>query len=280
MGQSQNETMPVFSDRSLSQKIERTNARSNADFVESHARLFPTSGVEWMEIAGVYAMFDGVGFPTTQTFGLGLFDKITDSEMDKIEAFFKERGADVFHEVSPLADADILSMLTKRGYQPIEFSNVMYQTPGSSEALNSPPNPNISTRPIHPDEVEIFAKVSTSGWVDEMPEFSEQMREFSLIGASADGAIPFFAELDNEPIATGTLYIYDDVASLAGASTIPEQRKKGAQAALLNARLRYALEKGCTIATMDAHPGSQSQRNAEKNGFRVAYTRTKWKLGD
>jgi hypothetical protein len=29
---------------------------------------------------------------------------------------------------------------------------------------------------------------------------------------------------------------------------------------------------------MGASPGGQSQRNAEKNGFRIAYTRTKWQL--
>ena len=105
-------------------------------------------------------------------------------------------------------------------------------------------------------------------------------RCLSLVGLvhSANGAIPFIAELNGKPMATGTFYIYDDVAILAGASTIPEQRKKGAQNALLEARLRYASENGCTIAIMDAVPGSQSQRNAEKNGFRIAYTRTKWQL--
>jgi hypothetical protein len=29
---------------------------------------------------------------------------------------------------------------------------------------------------------------------------------------------------------------------------------------------------------MGALPGSQSQRNAQKNGFNIAYTRTKWQL--
>lgn len=51
-----------------------------------------------------------------------------------------------------------------------------------------------------------------------------------------------------------------------------------AQTALLRARLRYAADRGCTVATVGALPGSQSQRNAEKQGFRVAYTRTKWQL--
>jgi hypothetical protein len=29
---------------------------------------------------------------------------------------------------------------------------------------------------------------------------------------------------------------------------------------------------------MGADPGSGSQRNAERQGFRIGYTRTKWKL--
>ena len=35
---------------------------------------------------------------------------------------------------------------------------------------------------------------------------------------------------------------------------------------------------GCDLATMGAEPGSASQRNAERSGFRIAYTRTKWSL--
>ena len=154
----------------------------------------------------------------------------------------------------------------------------MYKSLDSANFANAPEIGHIRTRMISEKEKGLYAEISTKGWIDEMPEFSAQLLEFSRIGASAGGAIPFFAEIENEPIATGTLYIYDDVAILAGASTIPEQRKKGAQTALLAARLKHAFEKGCKVAILDAHPGSLSQRNAEKNGFQIAYTRTKWKL--
>jgi hypothetical protein len=50
------------------------------------------------------------------------------------------------------------------------------------------------------------------------------------------------------------------------------------QGALLEARMRYAWEHGCDLAMMVAEAGSNSQRNAERQGFRVAYTRMKWKL--
>ncbi len=81
--------MTIYSNKELSQKIERTEARSTADFVESRAKLFPESGAEWIEVAGVYALFDGAESPSTQTFGLGVFDEITNAELDEIEAFFK-----------------------------------------------------------------------------------------------------------------------------------------------------------------------------------------------
>jgi len=70
--------------------------------------------------------------------------------------------------------------------------------------------------------------------------------------------------------------IFDGVALLAGASTIPAGRKQGAQLALLDERLRYAAQHDCDIAMMCALPGSASQRNAERHGFRIAYTRIKW----
>jgi hypothetical protein len=42
--------------------------------------------------------------------------------------------------------------------------------------------------------------------------------------------------------------------------------------------LRYAAEQGCDLAMMCAAPGSASQRNAERQGFRIAYTRITWGL--
>jgi hypothetical protein len=88
----------------------------------------------------------------------------------------------------------------------------------------------------------------------------------------------FLVEREGEPIATGSLAIYEGVALLAGASTIPARRGLGAQGLLLAARLAEARRRGCELAMMVAAPASTSQHNAERRGFRVAYTRTKWRL--
>jgi hypothetical protein len=98
------------------------------------------------------------------------------------------------------------------------------------------------------------------------------------VSAQSPATVPFLAELDGHPIAAGALGSAAGVAVLAGASTIPEARGQGAQLALLESRLRYGAQKGCDIAMMGARPGSTSQRNAERHGFRIAYTRIKWRL--
>lgn len=266
----------IFSDKQLSQKLERTEGRANADFVVSRARIQPESGAEWIEVAGTYAMFDGVESPLTQTFGLGVFEEITEAHLDEIEVFFRKHEAPVFHEVSPMAGLALMTLLSDRGYRPIELTNVLFRELGGIESREV--NPEIVTRVIDKGEEERWARTAGAGWATEMPGLEDFMYNFTLIGAQSDGARPFIGELDGKPIAAGKLYVYDDVALLAGASTVPSARRQGAQNALLDARLRYAADAGCTLAIMGALPGSQSQRNAEKNGFRVAYTRTKWQL--
>jgi GNAT superfamily N-acetyltransferase len=269
----------VFSDLSLSRRLERTEGRANASFVEARARAFPEVGAEWIEICGAYAMFDGVDSPLTQTFGLGLFDPVSAKDLDRIENFFRERGAPVFHEVSPLADPVIFPMLNERGYQPCEFTTILYRPIERGVSFAELRNEGIRVRLITSAEVDLWAQISSRGW-SEYPELAEFMLMFGRVVAQRRDGLSFIAELDGKPIATGAMSIYDDVALLAGASTIPEGRKQGAQLALLDSRLRYAAEQGCNIATMGALPGSASQRNAERQGFRIAYTRTKWQLAN
>lgn len=268
----------IFSDLDLSRKLERTEASANAAFVDARANISPETNAEWIDVAGTYAMFDSLESPLTQTFGLGVFEEITNTELDKIEAFFKKHNAPVFHEVSPMAGLDLVALLNERNYQPIELTSVMFQEIEQKSGLNLFINPNIKTRIIEKGEEELWARTSANGWASEAQELADFMFNFGKISAGCKGGFPFLAEINGKPISAGMLFIFNDVALLGGASTIPEGRRMGGQSALLDARLRFAKEKGCKIAMMCALPGSQSQRNAEKNGFRIAYTRTKWQL--
>lgn len=263
-----------FADIDLARRLERTEARGNADFVEARKETFPDVGADWIEVAGTYAMFDGVGSPLTQTFGLGVFQSITSDDLDQLEQFFQSRGADVFHEVCPIADKSVFELFNERDYRPIEFSNVMYR-PITTDLRLREANA-INVRVVEKDDSELWAETAFEGW-SEFTEVADFLRDLGQVTARSR-ALSFLAELEGKPIATGALTIAGDVALLAGASTIPTARRQGAQLALLEQRLRYAASQGCTIGMMVAAPGSGSQRNAERHGFRIAYTRTKWQL--
>ncbi len=265
-----------FADIDLARRLERTEAQGNVDFVEARTKAFPDRGATWIEVAGTFAMFDGVGSPLTQTFGLGVSQAITGEQMDEIEEFFRSRDAEIFHEVCPLADASVFELIRERGYQPVEFSNVMYRPIDPELRLEASRNELIKVRVTEKNEINVWAQTACEGW-SEFAEVADFLRELNQVFAHSKGPT-FIAELQGKPIATGALTIAGDVALLAGASTVPSARRQGAQLALLEERLLYAATHGgCTVAMMVAQPGSGSQRNAERHGFRIAYTRTKWR---
>jgi len=264
-----------FADIDLARRLERTEAHGNVEFIEARQKAFPDRGATWIEVAGTRAMFDGVGSPLSQTFGLGVFEPITAEQMNEIEEFFHSRGAEGFHEVCPHADSSVFELIRERGYQPVEFSNVLYRPIDPDLRLNAERNRAIKVRLVEKNEVDLWAETAFEGW-SEFTEVADFMRELNQVFAHSK-TLTFLADLGGKAIATGAMTISGDVALLAGASTVPSARRQGAQNALLEDRLRYAATRGCTVAMMVTLPGSGSQRNSERHGFRIAYTRTKWR---
>lgn len=185
----------------------------------------------------------------------------------------------MFHEVCPLANPILLPLLSERGYRPLEFTSVLCRpidaAVESTPASPADPGDGVRVRLIEADEHEVWTRTAAGGW-GEFPELAGFMADIGQVTVSRAHTFCFLATLADEPIATGALSLHDGVALLAGASTVPSGRRRGAQLALLDARLRFAAERGCDLAMMGAAPGSASQRNAERHGFRIAYTRLKW----
>ncbi len=263
-------------DQDLSRRLEHTEGRSSIDFVKARSVLSPERRPTWTERGGAVLLFDGPGSPVTQTFGLGITEPVTPALMEEIEAFFTSREAPVFHEVSPIADDSALVQLNARGYSPVEFTNVLFQELGpASSVASSADASRVVVRRALAGDADAWVDTAVEGW-SEFAEYAAEMRELSRVTVARSEGRAYLALLDGEPVGTGALSIVNDVALLAGASTVPRARRNGAQLALHHARLRDAIEAGCTVAMMCAKPGSASQRNAERHGFRIAYTRVKW----
>jgi GNAT superfamily N-acetyltransferase len=260
-------------DLALARRLERAEATANAAFVDARTRVAPSVGATWIDVAGVYAMFDGVGSPLTQTFGLGLFDPFLTREFEAVETFFSARGASTAHEVSSFAPAATQALLAERGYAAIEHSTVLVRT---TAADGIAPVPGITVRAIASSESDLWAQTSAQGWSSEGAELADFVESFGRITAQAHGVHCFLAEVSGRPIAAAALHLANGVALLAGASTIPAARRRGAQQALLQARLTFAADRGVDLAMVVTQPGSASQRNAERQGFQPMYSRTKW----
>ncbi len=273
---SQIRPIPIV-DLELARRLERAEGIANAACVESRCKVKPESGAQWTEIAGTLAMFDAPDSPLTQTFGLGTLRDPTPDELTELESFFFSRGAMVDHEVCPLVNQDFLRSLSQRGYQPVEWTDVMIRSLDPSEDFSEYQSPNLSVRLIEPSEQETWARLAARGWSQD-PQFADFIFEMSHIVAAREGSLCFIAELNGQPIATGGLFIHERIALLAGASTIPEARRRGAQRALFGSRVQFAAKMGCDLAVVVALPGVSSHKNAQKSGFQTGYTRTKWKL--
>jgi GNAT superfamily N-acetyltransferase len=222
-------------------------------------------------------MYDGARSPCTQMFGLGLCQMPTAADLDQLEAFFQDRRAPVSHEVSPPAGKALLPMLQERGYRPVEWSNVMSLRLAGQAAPAMARKEPFEVCMVRGDEQELWARTAAEGW-REFTQIADLMLDLMRVTARREDGASFLVKLRGQPIAAGALAIHDRVALLAGASTIPEWHGRGGQRRLLARRLEYAARAGCDLAMVCAEPGSASPRNAERQGFHVAYTRTKFAL--
>jgi GNAT superfamily N-acetyltransferase len=264
-----------LADLALSKRLERAEGYACVQFADARRRLYRGSSAEWMRYAGADVVFDGAESPATQTFGLGLFEEATPAVLDTIEQFFRDRGAPVHHEVSPFAGLATHNSLAERNYRLCEIGNVLYR-PLGGEDFEIPAN--ITVRVVTPAEAQLWVETNARGWAQEHPEFEGFFLQLGAIICARESSPAFLAEIDGKPGAAGSLSIHEGVALFGGAATVPESRRRGLQTALLHARLQYAFEHGCDLAMIVAEPGGGSQRNAERRGFGVAYTRFKWKL--
>lgn len=261
-------------DLALARRLERAEGTANAAFVESRAALEPARGAAWIEVAGAYAMFDGVASPLTQTFGIGLFEPFLEPEFARVETFFTERGAPTFHEVCELASAPTRDLIQSRGYSHVEESVVLIR-PTAMETERG--TSRITVRRIEETEAPLWARTAAEGWSSELPDMAPFLQDIGIVSARTRGVSCFLAEIDGQPIAAAGLNLVNGVALLAGASTIPSARKRGAQRALLQARLSFAAARGIDLAMVVTQPQSASFRNAERQDFRPVYSRTKWR---
>ena len=235
---------------------------------------------------------------------------VTAEDMERLEEFYGSRGDAVRMEVCPHADGSLHQLLAQRGYRLVEFTNMLAgqikkdkgkgENKGEARRVSRPPQKRrvnsgakqqrsqrgtervmrsrfkgVGTRRIDANEGELWARTVAECFAEHMPITQELMDIMSCWAHSPMSAC-FLGYVDGELAGGGAVAVLNGVALLGGAGTSPNFRGRGLQQALIVARLEHGARAGCDLAMTATLPGSVSQRNCERHGFRVAYTRAKF----
>ncbi|RUR10090.1 GNAT family N-acetyltransferase [Legionella sp. km772] len=235
------------------------------------ANSFPLGKI--LELGGGAACFAGLSsfFSQVVAWGFELKSKQFKPQIEAIEDFYRSCGhSRVDLELCPLVGNDLLIALGQRGYRITEMNNISFLDL-AHYSLNEE-KVQFEIRQIASHEVRQWAKTIALGFG--YIEAQEQFIHYAqLKGVRA------FAVYDNEQIVAGaTIAIHGPVADLGVTSTLPAYRNRGLQKLLLKERLKFAIDEALPLVTVTTEPGSISDLNIQKIGFRCAYTRVKMTL--
>jgi GNAT superfamily N-acetyltransferase len=238
----------MFTDTLLARRIEAAEALNAAGSGESIA------------ICGGFASFAGIGSPLTHAIGLGMNGPIATDDFDRMQEFYRSRGSSVNLDFCPHADPSLMELTGARGYRIVESNNVL------AGAVVGGSDPRV--RLAAADEVELWNMTVLRGFFP-IGTPSPADLDIGRLLLQLDDATGWFAFDEGVPGAGGAMNVRDKLALLFADATLGGHRGKGLHLALIRARLKHAAEQGCDLATASTVPGSISQRNYERAGFRV-----------
>ena len=254
----------IYADAALARRLEAAEAENARGCSSAPVGVTPAV----LEVAGGCAIFVGAESPLSHAVGMGLNGPVHEREVDAIEAFFRSRNGRVTLDLCPLADPGLAAILGERGYRITEFNNVLVKQLRGSEIAFTP-----RARRAMADEGEVWAHTVGHGFFEQAHLTNDEMDVGRAI-FSMPGALCYLAVNENgEPAGGGAAAIRSGLATLFADTTLSEYRRRGLHGELIAARLNEAVAQGCDLATASTLPGSGSQRNYERLGFFVAYTK-------
>jgi len=253
----------------LARRLEAAEALNGVACAEAHQRLHPEQGAAVLNMGDGSAIFVGLESPLTHAVGLGMRGEVRADEMDRMEEFYRARGAAVSVDLCPLADASLVELLGARGYRATEFNNVLVRPLTGADFAPA----DTRVRLACADEKQLWARTVGRGFLEKDVLTPEEIDIGRAIWHMA-GSRCYLALSGDRAAAAGATTMRGGLATLFADGTMLGFRGAGLQGALIRERLRSAVEEGCDLATASTLPGSVSQRNYERNGFQVAYTKT------
>lgn len=261
-----------FVDLDLARTLERLVADELRRFVTTALELDSECGAETLDVAGGVAVFVAHDSPLNQAVGLGMAGPVTDDDVHRVCRFFEERGEPAVLALCPLAHPTLAESLAHEGWAADCFENVLLRAL-DDDPPSTPPLPGITIVEAESEEErDLWGLVAATGFSAPLDPSATQIQLCGLVSRRPRARL-MLALVDGRPAGTGELFIADGVGWLSADATLPQFRGRGIQSALQAHRLTIARSEGCRLAVSEAAPGSTSQRNMQRHGFEVGYTR-------
>ncbi|HYM77939.1 MAG TPA: GNAT family N-acetyltransferase [Candidatus Dormibacteraeota bacterium] len=261
-----------FVDKAFARRLESCEEMPQVLYARVFRKTRPEIGAAEEEICGGHMVFAGLGSPIGRATGAGLDGAFTKEDVDRIEQFYRRWKAPSQVDLTPMHGPEVFEMFKERGYAIAELNNVLYRRLDREEKFPAPPAAcEIRRSPV--EEAEVTGAIVEGAFFPEGAP--EAYRGLITPLYQMEGALAFVATMEGKTVACGTGLVIPEhkVFALCGAGTLAEFRGRGLQTALLRARMAAALEAGCEYAVVVTQGGTTSQRNAERLGFRVAYSK-------
>jgi GNAT superfamily N-acetyltransferase len=260
-----------FINRALARRLESCEEMPQVLYARVFQKTRRDIGAAEEEICGGHMVFAGLGSPIGRATGVGLECPFAPGDLDRIEQFYRRHGAPSQVDLTPLHDPAVFEMFKERGYAIAELNNVLYRKLDKSDQVPSVVDCEIRRSPR--EESEITGAIVENAFFPEGAP--EEFRGLITPLYQMENALAFVAAIDGKPVACGTGIVIPEhgVFALCGAGTLAAYRGRGLQTALLQARMAAACAAGCEYAVVVTQGGTTSQRNAERLGFRVAYSK-------
>jgi ribosomal protein S18 acetylase RimI-like enzyme len=261
-----------FVDKALARRLESGEEMPQVEYARVFQKTRPEIGAAVEEICGGHMVFAGLGSPIGRATGVGLDRPFTAEDLQQVQHFYAAHRAPSQVDLCPMHGPEVFELFKERGYAIAELNNVLYRQLDVGEKF--PPAPagcEVRRSPI--EEAQVTGAIVESAF---FPDGAPQaFRGLITPLYQMKQALAFAATVDGKLVACGTGLVIPEhkVFALCGAGTLAEFRGRGLQTALLRARLGAAVEAGCEYAVLVTQGGTTSQRNAERLGFRVAYSK-------
>jgi GNAT superfamily N-acetyltransferase len=264
----------LFVDTALARRLELAGAASQAGYTLTHDRLYPHVGAATLAVAGGWAVYTGPGAAIGGVVGLGMSGPVTETDLEMVEQFCRLRGEPVRIDLCPMADGSLRELLSRRGYVLEELTQVLAR-PVAPGYVAPHPAEGVTVEPADPADGEVWSRTLSRAFAekDETAPTSPGKPSISLTMFRMAASSCFLARVDKDPAGAGVLEVREGLGLFHSTAVLPDYRRRGAQAALLQARLAAASAAGCDLAVVHTAPGSDSQRNCQRAGFQVAYTK-------